>query len=167
MAEKKKIVDKLRLTYEGLFSVNELYLVIDKWFRDKGYDKREMKNVENVKPDGKYVELWIQPWKKITDYAKIEILIRMMMSEIKEVEVEKDGHKVRLNQGKVQFLFDGFLVTDYENKWEGKPTYVFIRTIFDKYIYKTYTSRFDSQVAEDVKHLNTTIKSFLNLYRFE
>ena len=166
MAERKKIVDKLRLTYEGLFSVNELYLVIDKWFRDKGYDKRENRNVEHVKPEGKYIELWIQPWKKITDYAKIDMLIRIIMTDIKEVEVEKDGHTITMNQGKVQIVIDGFLNTDYENKWEGKPFYVFIRTIFDKFVYKSYTARFDAQVAEDVNHLHQTMKSFLNLYRF-
>ena len=166
MAEREKIVDELRLNYEGLFDVNELYLTMDKWFREKQYDKRELKNIENVKPDGKFIELWIMPWKKITDYAKIEIKIRIQMFNIKEVEVEKDKHKVKLNQGKIQMVFDGFLTTDYENKWEGKPTYVFLRTIFDKFIYKGYTARFQSQVAEDVNHLNTTIKSFLNLYRF-
>jgi len=166
MAEREKIIDELRLSYEGLFDVNELYLAIDKWFRDKGYDKRELKNIEYVKPEGKFIELRIMPWKKITDYAKIEIKIRMQMSDIKEVEVEKDNHKIKLNQGKIQMIFDGFLTTDYENKWEGKPTYVFLRTLFDKFIYKGYTAKFQSQVAEDVNHIHTTIKSFLNLYRF-
>jgi hypothetical protein len=166
MAEKEKVIDELRLQYEGLFDINELYHTIDRWFREKQYDKREIKNVEFVKPEGKYVELWLMPWKKITDYAKIEIKIRLIIENLKEVEVEKDNHKVKMNQGTIKMVIDGFLTTDYENKWEGKPTYVFIRTLFDKFIYKGYTSRFKGQVSEDVNHFHTTLKSFLNLYRF-
>ena len=39
MAEREVIVDKARLVYEGLFDVNELYKLLDKYLRDKGYDK--------------------------------------------------------------------------------------------------------------------------------
>ncbi len=166
MAEREKIIDELRLQYEGLFDVNELYLTFDRWFREKQYDKREVKNVEFVKPEGKFVEVWLMPWKKITDYAKIEIKITLVMENLKEVEVEKDGHKIKMNQGTIKMVFDGYLTTDYENKWEGKPTYVFMRTLFDKFVYKGYTASFKAQVSEDLNHLHTTIKSFLNLYRF-
>ena len=166
MVERDIIVDKLRLTYEGLFSVADLYKMIDEWFEEKGYDKREKKNVESVTPEGKFIEIEVEPWKKVTDYAKNIIKIRMIFSNIKEVTVEKDGIKVKLNQGKVQFVFDGYLETDYEHMWEGKPLFYFIRELFDKYFYKPYTTGFKQGVKEDLMHLYTNIKAFLNLYRY-
>ena len=166
MPEREVVVDKLRLTYEGIFSVSELYKLIDEWFRWKGYDKRENKNIEIVKPEGKFIEIELEPWKKVTDYAKNVIKIRIQMFDIRDVEVEKDNTKLKLNQGKVHFVFDGYLETDYEAKWDGKPIFYFIRTVFDKYLYKPFTTGFERGVKQDVMHLQGQIKAFLNLYRF-
>jgi hypothetical protein len=140
--------------------------MIDEWFRWKGYDKRENKNIEIVKPEGKFIEIELEPWKKVTDYAKNVLKIRIQMFDVKEVEVEKDKTKLKLNQGRVQFVFDAFLETDYEARWEGKPIFYFIRTVFDKYFYKPFTAGFERGVKEDLVHLQSQIKSFLNLYKF-
>ncbi len=166
LAERTVVIDKLRLTYEGLFSVLELYNLINNWLEQKNYDKREIKNVEVIKPEGKYIELELLPWKKYTDYVKSEIRFRILMSEVKEVEVEKDGVKVKLNQGRIQFVFDGYLTTDYENRWENKPTFFFIRTVWDKFVYKPFTVGYQNMVRSDVKDIHTQIKSSLNLYRY-
>jgi hypothetical protein len=166
MAEREIVVDKMRLTYEGLFEATELYRHIDEWCRSRGYDKCENKNIEKITPEGKYIEIEIEPWKKLTDYARAIIKLRIIMTDVKEVEVEKDGIKVRQNQGKIQLVFDGYLQTDYENRWEGSPLFYFLRTIWDKYIYKLYTETLKKNVLDDVNHLSSTIKSFLNLYRY-
>jgi hypothetical protein len=166
MAERNLIVDRMRLSYEGLFSVPELYKVIDTWFREKGYDKREKKNIERVTADGKYIELVLEPWKKITDYAKNVIQIRMIMTDIKEVEIEKDGIKTKINQGKISMVMDAFFETDYENRWENKALFYFIRTLYDKYFFKPYSMGYQNNLLDDVNHLHATIKSFLNLYRY-
>ncbi len=166
MSEREVVVDKLRLTYEGLFSVAGLYKMMDEWFRAKHYDKRENKSIEIVKPEGKFIEIEFEPWKKVTDYAKNVIKIRVQMFDVKEVEVEKDHTKLKLNQGKVHFVFDGLLETDYESRWEGQPIFYFIRTIFDKYFYRPFTAGFERGVKEDVMHLHSQINAFLNLYKF-
>ena len=166
MAERNQVVDKMRLDYEGLFSVEELYKLVDTWFREKGYDKRERKNTEKIAADSKYIELWLEPWKKITDYAKNVISLRIQISDLKEVEVEKDGIKVKLNQGKIHMVFDSFFETDYEGRWEVKPMFYFIRTLYDKYFFKPYTTGYQNNVMDDTNHLHATIKSFLNLYRY-
>ena len=117
MSETKLVVDHLKLSYEGLFSVTELYQLIDSWLREKGFDKRETRNQEHVTSEGKYIELVLQPWKKVTDYAKHEIKIQIHITRLKDVEVKKNGHKMKLNNGRVLITLDGYLVTDYENRW--------------------------------------------------
>ena len=166
MVEVKVVVDNLQLSYDGLLNINELYMLIDKFFKDHMYDKRETQNMEKIEPKGKYIEIELQPYRKMTDYVKFIIRIRINMFDVKEVEIEKDGQKIRMNNARVNMVFDGFLETDYEGRWEGKPTYVFIRTVFDKFIYKIYTERFEKQLSEDVHNLHAQIKSFLNLYRY-
>jgi len=63
-------------------------------------------------------------------------------------------------------IFDGYVETDYENRWENKPIFYFLRALIDKYIYRIYTDKFESMLVADVHHLHTRIKSFLNLYRY-
>lgn len=166
MAEREVVIDKMRLSYEGLFKVSELYKLIDGWLREKGYDKRERIMVENVTKDGKFIEWEIEPWKKITDYACNVIKLRIIMTDIKEIEVEIDKAKVKMNQGKVDFVFDGYVETDYESRWDTKPLFYFLRTFFNKYIFKPYTEGYAINVIEDVNDLHSRIKSFLNLYRY-
>ena len=165
MAERETLVDNYRLQYEGLFSVIDLYTMIDEYFEEKGYDKREKKNIERVTPEGKFIEIELEPYKKITDYAKSTIKVRLQMKDIKEVVVEKDGVKVKLNQGSIHLVFSCFLETDYEGKWETKPMFYFLRVLYDKFIYSSYTSQYKGEVVNDFNLLISQIRSFLNLYR--
>ncbi len=167
MSEREVVIDKMRLTYEGLFDVVELYKLIDRFFKEKGYDKRERHNSERITPEGKFIELELEPWKKITDYAMNVIKLRIVMSDVTEVVVKKDNVKVRLNKGKINMVFDAYIETDYEHRWEGKPLFFFLRTIFDKYVFRPYTSGFRKNVIDDCNHLYNKIKAFLNLYKIE
>lgn len=166
MAEREIVIDGLTLTYEGLFSVKDIYSLIDTWLAEKGYDKREKKNYEIVKPDGKYIEIELEPWKKVTTYAKNLLNIKLYFMDVKTVEVEKDNIKMKLNQGKVHIKFNAFLETDYENDWEEKAIFYFLRSVFEKYIFKPFMSGFENGIRQDVMHLHDRIKSFLNLYRY-
>jgi hypothetical protein len=166
MAERWLVVDKERLEYEGLFDARELYALMDHWMRDKGYWLIEKKHTEAVKPEGRYVEFEFEPYKKFTDYAKSIIKIRMTLHDIKDVVVEKDKTKRKLQEGKVLILFDGILETDYEHRWESKPIFYVLRTLFEKYVYTPFVSGFERGVREDAMHLKENVKAFLNLSRF-
>ncbi len=165
MAERRIIVDNLKLSYAGYFKATELYQLIDNFLREKGYDKREIRNQEHVTRDGKYVELEIEPWKKITDYANTKIRIELKMFNLTDAIVKSGGRKEKLNKGRVHIRFDAYLETDYEHRWESRPVYLFIRTIFDKFIYASYTRQFEGELAENTQELYEVVKGFLNLYK--
>ena len=69
MAEIRTLIDGKSLSYEGVFNIKELYKIIDTWFRDRGYDKQEIKNWEDVSESEKQIVLEIIPYKKVSDYA--------------------------------------------------------------------------------------------------
>jgi hypothetical protein len=166
MPERRVVVDELHLDYEGIFDSKALLNMIDDFFRERGYDKRELRNVETVKPSGKNIELVIMPWKTITDYAKLEIKVRIWLRNLKQIEVKKDGAKLKLDQGTVNLIFDAYLTTDVEGRWESKPMFFFIRTFWDKFLMRSDTSKWEGLVTAHTKELHTQIKSFLNLQKF-
>ena len=166
MGEKRIIADKLRNDYEGLFNFNELYRLIVNWFKDKGYDRREKYAHEKVTKTGKYVEIELQPWKSMTDYVKSEIRVHIIASDMRDAEVVIDNTKQKLNEGKIHIVLDAFLVTDYEGKWEMRPVYYFLKTVFEKFAFSPQISKYEGAVNEDVTDLHNQIKGYLNLYKY-
>ncbi len=167
MAERRLVVDHMTMTYDGLFDLHELYTLINQWLKDKGFDLREQKNQEHVKPSGKFIEVEMLPWKKITDYARHVIRLNIRILNMKDIVTEEDNKRVKLNQGRIRIVMDGYLDTDYEDRWESKPFYFFIRTLFDKFIYRTYTTQYEELLVENCLQLHSTIKAFLNMYQYE
>lgn len=167
MSERRLVIDHMTLSYEGLFDLHELYSLINQWLKDKGFDLREQRNQEQVRPNGKSIEVEMLPWKKITDYARHVIRVNIKVLNMKDAVVEEDNKRVKLNKGTIRIVMDGYLDTDYEDRWESKPFYFFIRTLFDKFVYRTYSTQYEELLVENCLQLHSTIKAFLNLYQYE
>lgn len=166
MAEIKTLIDGKSLSYEGVFNLKELYRLIDKWFKDHGYDKQEIKNWEDVSQNEKQIILEVIPYKKVSDYARLDIRIFMIFSKLTEIDLDKDGMKFKMNKGRAEFYFDAYIITDYENKWETRPIFYFVKNVFDKWVYRIYTSTYDSEVIRDCTEVENEIRGYLNMNRF-
>ena len=167
MVEHKIVVDEVEVGYEGIFNLSEVYKIIEDWLADNNYDKEEVLNVEYLKPEGKYIELLLEPNKKVSDYVKNIIRIAFVAKNIKDVDIKEDGVKKKMQEGKLSLAFTAILETDYEGRWEQRPTFYFLKIIVDKYVYKFYTDKFESIITKDINDLMTQVKSFLNLYKFK
>ncbi len=167
MAEYNFVLKNQNIEYEGLFIVRDLYQVINKFLKDKGYDWKEPKHHEYIGDNSKYVELQLEPWKKVSDYVELVLRTNIKIYNMKDVVIEKDGRKLNMQKGKVVIRLDAILKTDYEGKWEEPPIKYFLRALFDKFIYKRYTNNFANQLKQDAHELVSNIKSYLNLYNYK
>ncbi|MBW3001973.1 hypothetical protein KY338_02295 [Candidatus Woesearchaeota archaeon] len=165
MAERTTVVEKEVIRYSGLFSVKELYQLIEDFENSKGYFPVENFIEESVEKEGKVITAKLAPFKKLTDYAKAIIKIDIMIDNCKEVEIKRAGKKQKLNKGNVVIEIMSILETDYEHRWEMKPWLYVLRTVFEKYIYTPFLSGFKNALREDTDHLKEQIKAFLNLYK--
>lgn len=166
--EKKLVLDAVRLSYNGLFDIFEFYKEVEKWMRERGYEKEIKKKLEYTNPTGKELEWHIEMWKMPNDWAKVFISMRAMFKNIKEVEMVKGGAKRVLNQGEVLIIFDAWLETDLEGRWQQKAPYFFLRTLFDKYIYMFWgeKEKLTNPLTKDTYDLHKRLKAFFNLYRY-
>ena len=108
-----------------------------------------------------------EPFYKFSDYAKTIIKIHAEFRELKDVTVERDGKKVKMQEGKVFMILSGILETDYEHRWESKPVFYFLRIVFEKYLYSPFISGYEKRIKSDVTTLKNHVKSYLNLERFQ
>ncbi len=166
MSETRIIVDHLRLEYKGPLKVKELFKLIGAWHKEKGLQKKEDKNFEQDLPSGKSIEYEISYWKKISYYTRYIIKLRALFSELKRVQLVHNDKRITTDEGKVLMYFDGIIEHDHEHRWDDRPLFIFIRTLYDKFIYKAYTERFEQRLTQDVHDLYHTIESFLNTYRY-
>ena len=166
MAEKLMILQGDKLTYDGLFDMKELIAVIRQWGSDAGYWVIDSSQNESARPEGKYVTLdWII-FKKFTDYAKSLLKMNIQFQGVKDVIIEREGKKVKVQEGKIFISFDVILETDYEARWEVKPLFYVLRVIFEKYVYSPYMSKFERQIRDDYGMLKNSMKTYLNLAQF-
>ncbi len=166
MSEKKLIIDQLKFAYDGPFDLPGLYRLIDSFFYEKGFDKHEKLNVEQVLPTGRSIKIEVIPYKNLSDYFRIHIRIRIYGSDIKRIEIEKDGAKIPLSDGKLMVIIDGYIESDRHSVWEDRPTFWFIRTIFDKYIFKGHYMKAEQWLVSDVEDIYQRMRSFLNVYKY-
>ncbi len=165
MPEKKQVVESETIAYDGLFEGTELYRVIDKFFQDKGYDKAELSHDEHVAEGGKDVTVVVEGSMRPNDYTKKIINVKILIKGLRDVIIERNKHKTKLQHGKVTAIFNSFVISDVEGKWEAKPMFVFMRALVDRYLYRYYINKIEQELKEDTLHLKALVKSFLNLHR--
>tara|TARA_B100001971_G_C18212506_1_gene551665 strand:+ start:464 stop:1003 length:540 start_codon:yes stop_codon:yes gene_type:complete len=165
MSDVRIIVDHIKLDYQGLFKLNDFFKTIDAWLFERGLEKRTNKNFEQNTPKGKFIEWEIASWKKITPYVRYIYKLRVLIYGLKKVEVAKDKENLQLDNGHILIYFDGYIEFDYEHRWDETPILVFLRTLYDKFIYKVYTERFENRLTYDLHQLYDVIERFLNMYR--
>jgi hypothetical protein len=163
MSEKKLYLDGVVLDYEGLFGLNELLKTIDGLIKQRGYTKGEKRREEIITAGGKEFSIELRPVKKKTDYFVLMIKMRIHITDMTDVEVEKDNLKMMMNKGKVNILFDAWTTTDYEFRWEQKPLFYFLRNIFERVIYKFHVDRHAGELIDDTRFMMNNIRAFLNL----
>ncbi|MBI5389805.1 hypothetical protein HZB01_05505 [Candidatus Woesearchaeota archaeon] len=164
--ERRFVVDGLSLSYKGLFEVEALLNLVYAWLRNKGYSIAENEVEEKVSENHKDFTLIIEPRKKITEKVSYVMHIEVLMKGVEEVPISMQGHKYRLEQGRVDFMFHGFITTEYEYEWIQKAYVFFLRALFSKFIYGIKNLKYDGGLVEEVNALSIEIKSFLNLYRY-
>ncbi len=166
MTERHLIVDQLKFSYEGLFNAGELYTVISSWFFDKGWDWYEKMNQEQITPSGKQLRIVFEPWKNSSDYYKLVIQIKLIMTDIKTVEVEQKNQNLQLDHGVVRMTMNGYVVSDRNNKWTKSPFFWFLSYIMERYFYKMHFQKMETWIQSDVDDLYDKVKNYLNVYKY-
>ena len=166
MVEKKFVVDGMKLSYNGPFDIIEFYKKVDEWISSKGKEKEIKKKTEHVEPKGKNIEWFIEIWEDVAEYARPIVRMRALFKDVREIEVAKGSSRIRVNQASVLIIFDGILETDIEGKWHQKPLFYFTRALFDKYIWKFHTNRFEAALIKETYDMHKTLQDFFNRYKY-
>ena len=158
-----KIIKVQNIKYDGLFNFPDLVKVIKTWLVDNGYDPSEKSVSEQVLSTGKTSTLELGGEKKISDYIQYMIEFEIKIVDCVLVTVEKNGDKINSNKGKLEINMSCLFVTDFDNKWHEEPQKMFIKELFDKFVFKLEINTKEGAFKNEVISLTQYLKRYLNI----
>jgi hypothetical protein len=159
----KKLLYKEKLKQTGYWTYKELYHAVFHWLREHNYKIFEELYNEKLKSNGKEVIIKWRCERKITDYFKYQQRIDWHIIGMKDADVEIDGKKISTQKGEVEIIFIAELIKDYERRWEDKPFWKFLRSVYEKYVVRETLEQYEDEVRDELKEMITEIKSFLRI----
>ncbi len=166
MTEQRKIGEHT-VKYEGVFNVNEIFQVLKEWIKEYDYKPSEQLHSEKVDENGKQILYKMNPWKKINDYVQFDLYVKFVFTDIKDVYVDIDGKKRKMNRGSVLFYDYVALTSDYESSRESTPLLVFFRSLYDRIIAANQMSKWASTELREANELKKRMEAYFNLDRFK
>ncbi len=162
MAEKEIIIGE-KLDYSGLFKFSDLYQEAHFWFSEESYGVIEEKYAEKISGNSKEIDVEWKCTKRLGDYFKMEHKVKFEIKGLVDVEVEIDGKKKKMQQGRLRIDIKGAIIKDAGSNWDPKPMYRFLRDVYNKYIIPQRIDAMEDKVKADVKSFKEDMKSYLEL----
>ncbi len=165
MPKEENIFRDSKVKYRGIFDVSLLYKKLREWYMREGYDDpKEIKYVEKIKPEGKQIEIaWETDKIEEAGYFKLVQEIKFYVTRLSEIDVERDGQKIKLDKCDIELAFSSKVVANADEKWKE---YSFMFKMYERYIIKYRLEELKIDVYKDTSKIMEEVKNFLNLYKF-
>lgn len=124
------------IKFKGIFSYSEVMQAIRKWFKDYDYEFHEPKHQWKAPAEGIEAEIKIKGDRKVNEYVRYYIEVFIRTFDMKEVEVVKDGQKMKMNDGRILVEVGGKLELDWQNRFGGNKFLQNLQNFMNKYILK-------------------------------
>ncbi len=161
MVQKSNVLKQF-LKHKGIFNYVEVYAFCYEWLVNEGYKVSETLYQEKVTEAKDVVIEWVAR-KDVSDYFRNVMKLNWHLIRMSDVEIEKDGKKVKTNRGDFEIKFTVDLERDYEGRWEERPFWKFFHSIYDKYIARTTIEEYEDRLTDKAIEYIEQIKSFLEL----
>lgn len=144
--------------HRGYFNEVEVMHAIHDWF-----EKNHLwLSKETYKKSGITTKYKFSGERKYTDYLKWIISCYIVIYQIEDVEIIKEGQKIKTNHGKFYAEIKGTLVVDWQNRFSKSKFLEKLGTFLRKYIFKyKIGDMWGDEVAIKVGELADVIKAKL------
>jgi hypothetical protein len=164
MSEKDKIFGS-SIKLVGFTNWRSFYKFCHDWLMDEtGLDwLQEEKYEETLNGNQKDIDVkWAGP-KKLTDYFRIWMEIKFEIRNLEEVEINKDGEKIRTNKGRFKISVSGYLERDYQGKFERSAFEKFIRGIYERWVIPSRIDQFEGKIFSECDEFLNQAKAFMTM----
>ncbi|HLC72925.1 MAG TPA: hypothetical protein VJH37_05075 [Candidatus Nanoarchaeia archaeon] len=162
--QKKVVVDHAKIKQESVFNMTELYKSFFAWFANYGYDFAEDEYNEKDNGKNKDLKIFWSAEKKVDAYIKWGISFDVLILGLENVEIERNGLKLKTNKCSIEIKITSYMIKDYDDKWSKGFVAVF-RKLYDKVVAHHRYVRMEEELIRETNKLIDELKAFLNLYQ--
>lgn len=163
MPEKDNVFSS-KIKNSGIFSFADFYKFCHDWIAEElKFEVSEDKYAEKLSGDSKNMEIEWTCWRKVTDYFKFEIKASFRIIGLTNVEITKNGMKIKTNKGNVELSIKGNLIRDYQGKFEKTAFQKFLRGIYEKWIIYSRVNDYEDKLIGNCEELLNQAKAYLDL----
>ena len=155
----------LIIQYKGVFDFDGLYKMMHAWIVNKRLTFHEERYKDKVStPFGNELEIKWNAERKVTEFIKEYIKIEFHLWDFAEVEVIKEGKKVKMNKARMEIKFFAELELDYNKKFSGSTFNQKLGKFYlEKVIYWDWRIRNANALEYSVYDLHAKVKKYLNM----
>lgn len=170
MGSKDLVFPTKKIEQTLTFDLDELVSILNTWFEERGYGLLETKHVEKQGEEQRsLIKFNLCADKKVDPYVK-QVIDIDFFANVKDVIVEVDEQKKKVQDGTVSVEFTGYLKKDSEDDWTLKSSKgsskSFLRELYDKYFNKNKMDKFESDLSKDINDIIAELKAYLKLHKF-
>ncbi len=160
---KIRTIEKESVVYSGIFDGKRLYSFVINFFKDKGYDVKELITIGDSTNFFKRTNIVdVRPEIKLNDYYKLELKINLIFNNVERVTVETTKGKQELLKGKIIVAIEGYLNSSYDNKLNYGIFSEFIRTLHDNVFMKSDYDYAQNKLRHDISQFKHFVSEYLN-----
>lgn len=155
----------LYLRFTGVFDFEGLYRMMHAWLINKRFLFHEDRYKDKVyTPFGNELEIEWRAEKKVTEYVKEFIVIKFHLWDFAEVEIVKEGKKVKMTKSRMEIKFDAQLQLDYTEKFQNSGVFAQKLGEFyqNKVIYWDWRIKYADVLTYSMYDLHAKVKKYLN-----
>lgn len=165
MGENTLVINNRELKYRGIFRSEDVFQTINKVLALKGYSKSEKKSEEVNTDNGRRFYVELRPVKVKTTYLKLEMRMKVNFDNVTSIVEERSGRKIRFDLGEVSIGFDGWVKTDYQDRWTQHPYSYFLKGVIHKYIFKfKLDEKYASEIFSDTAYMYGQLRALFDSY---
>ncbi|MBS3141694.1 hypothetical protein J4405_06155 [Candidatus Woesearchaeota archaeon] len=147
---------KRTVSHTGIFDLKEVYKIMKSRFINLNYDLQEITYDNTVKEKTSAILKW-QSWKKVDDYS--QRMMKLLIKLTNDRDVLKN--KKQMVDGSISITIEGFIIQDYDGRWERNIALTLMRSMYDKFIAKDKYAKYTEEIKEDANMVLDDVQSFL------
>ncbi len=153
----------LKLSYEGIFEIDELYKKLTRWAKKHGYEIKELSYKAQKEKDLQKINVIWECKKDGSDYMKYKLDVFLNCANIKDIVVKNK----KKQHGNAEVVIDSYVERDKEDVWSRKSLTRFLRETYDKLIIGNQLEEYKKEAISDVKALMSDLKAFFNTLKLK
>lgn len=151
-----------RVKYSGRFDYKEFYKFFFDVIVSNGYVITGDAHAQKVKSTGEEVEIDWDFEKRVDDYTKFKIHVKIFVTDLNPVIIKKGGEEFNTDEGNVEVIISSRVETDWQDLWEKNRFLEMLRDFYERYLFKQTLDNYVEEVHMDAFNFGAEVKSFFN-----